>query len=74
MKNSILKMINPILAILLINQVLMALLHDLVPRKIFEVMHGGGGGLFAVAAVVHVILNWSWIKVNFFKKPQSTKG
>ena len=45
MKNSILKIINPILAILLINQVLMALLHDLLPRKVFEVMHEGGSSL-----------------------------
>jgi hypothetical protein len=71
MKNTVLKIVNPLLGILLINQVVMALLHDLLPRKVFEVMHEGGGGLFAVAAVVHVLLNWSWVKANFFRKQQA---
>ena len=67
MKNTILKIINPLLGLLLINQVLMGLLHDILPREVFEVMHEGGGIVFAVAAVLHVILNWNWIKANFFR-------
>lgn len=73
MKNSILKILNPVLAILLINQVLMGLLHDVMPRKVFEVMHEGGGGVFAVVAILHVLLNWNWVKLNFFRKPSSSR-
>ncbi len=73
MRNSILKIINPMLGVLLINQVLMGLLHDMLPRKAFEVMHEGGGIVFAIVAVLHVILNWNWIKANFFWKPKTIK-
>ena len=73
MRNSILKIINPMLGVLLINQVLMGLLHDMLPRKVFEVMHEGGGIVFAIVALLHVILNWNWIKANFFRKPPTIK-
>lgn len=69
MKNFILKIINPMLGVLLINQVVMGLLHDMLPQKVFEVMHEGGGIVFAIVALLHVILNWRWIKANFFQKP-----
>jgi uncharacterized membrane protein YraQ (UPF0718 family) len=67
MKNSILKIINPVLGVLLINQILVGLLHGVLPHEVFEVMHEGGGIVFAIMAVLHVTLNWSWIKANFFR-------
>ncbi|MBN1932711.1 MAG: hypothetical protein JW786_13995 [Desulfobacterales bacterium] len=67
-KNTILKILNPILGILLLNQVLMGLLHDILPLEVFEVLHEGGGFVFAFMAILHVILNWNWIKANFFGK------
>lgn len=73
MKNFLLKVINPMLGVLLINQVLMGLLHGMLPRKAFEVMHEGGGIAFTIVAVLHVILNWNWIKANFFRKPTTIK-
>jgi len=72
-KNSVLKIVNPILGVLLLNQVLTGLLHDVLPHKVFEVLHEGGGIVFAIVAVLHVILNWNWIKANFFRKPPTTK-
>ena len=68
MRNSILKILNPILAILFLNQILTGLLHDAIPKKAYEFFHAGGGIFFAVAAVLHVILNWNWFKANFFRK------
>jgi len=68
MKNTMLKMLNPALAVLFINQVLMGLMNDILPHKVFEVLHGGGGMVFAVLVVLHVMLNWSWVKANFFRK------
>ena len=67
-KNTILKIINPIMGILLINQVLMALMHDILPHELFEVFHVGGGFILTVVAIVHIILNWNWVKSNFFRK------
>jgi hypothetical protein len=70
---AILKILNSILAILFLNQLLTALLHDAIPKKAYEFFHAGGGISFAVAAVLHVILNWNWVKANFFKKnPKET--
>jgi hypothetical protein len=71
-KNTVLKILNPILGILLINQVLMGLLHDILPHKVFEVLHEGGGIVFAIVVILHIILNWSWIKANFFRKASET--
>lgn len=73
MKNPMLKIVNPLLGVLLVNQVLMGLLHNVLPRKVFEVMHEGGGFVFAVVAVLHVMLNWNWVKANFFRKPPIAK-
>jgi hypothetical protein len=74
MKNALLKIVNPLLGVLFINQVLMGLLYDILPRKMFEFFHGGGGIVFAVLAILHIILNWSWIKVNFLQNAPETKA
>lgn len=74
MKNTLLKIVNPVLGVLFINQVLMGLLNDFIPRKVFEVLHGGGGIFFAGVAMLHIILNWAWIKANFFRKSHETKA
>jgi hypothetical protein len=71
-KNTVLKILNPILGVLLINQVLMGLLHDILPHKVFEVLHEGGGIVFAIVVILHIILNWNWIKANFFRKAPET--
>lgn len=68
-RNSALKVLNPILAILLLNQVLSAFLSSILPRGTFALLHKGGGLVFACAATLHVILNWNWIKATFFRKP-----
>ena len=73
MKSPMLKIVNPLLGVLLVNQVLMGLLHNVLPRAVFEVMHEGGGFVFAVVAVLHVMLNWNWVKANFFRKPPTVK-
>ncbi|MCB2181522.1 MAG: hypothetical protein KQH63_05825 [Desulfobulbaceae bacterium] len=72
-KISALKIINPILAVLLISQVLTALLHDLLPKEAYEVLHGGGGIAFSAVATLHVILNWNWVKANFLNKKSTQK-
>ena len=67
-RNSILKILNPILAILLLNQILTGILHDAIPKEVYEFFHEGGGISLTLAAVLHVILNWNWVKANFYKK------
>jgi hypothetical protein len=72
-RTSVLKIVNPILGVLLFNQVMTGLLHDMLPREAYEVLHEGGGIVFAIVALLHVILNWNWIKANFFRKPPTIK-
>ena len=67
-RSSLLKILNPILALLFLNQILTGLLHDAIPKEAYEFLHEGGGICFAVAAVLHVILNWNWVKANFYRK------
>lgn len=74
MKKQTLKIVNLALGVLFINQVLMGLLNDYLPHKLFEVMHGGGGMVFAVLVVLHLMLNWGWVKANFLQKPPQTKA
>ena len=73
MRTFVLKIVNPILGVLLLNQVLTGLLHDMLPHNAYEVLHEGGGIVFAIAALLHVVLNWNWIKANFLRKPPTIK-
>ena len=67
-RNTVLKILNPILGVLLVNQILTGLFSDNLPPKAFEILHGGGGMVFTIAAILHVILNWNWVKANFFRR------
>ena len=71
-RNYILKILNPVLAVLFLNQILTGILHDAIPKEAYEFLHEGGGISFAVAAVLHVILNWNWVKTNFYRR--NSKG
>ena len=66
---TLLKIVNPLLAVLALNQATTGLLFDLLPRPVFEIIHQGGGIAFVIAAGLHVLLNWNWIKSNYLRKP-----
>ncbi|MFA7257815.1 MAG: hypothetical protein WC047_09605 [Kiritimatiellales bacterium] len=70
-RNTMLKILNPILGILVINQILTGIFAETLPHEAFEVMHEGGGFLLAGVAALHLILNWNWVKANFFKRAHS---
>lgn len=66
-KNVVLKVVNPALAILLLNQPFSALLMSVTDWDIFEGLHAGGGILLLLVAAVHLILNWKWVELNLLK-------
>ncbi len=70
-KAKALKILNPILGLLVLNQLVIGALHGSLPHIIFEVMHVGGGLVLVLGVVIHLILNWGWVRVNFFKKNSS---
>jgi len=67
-KKTVLKLINVIIAVLILSQALSATLRGLIGRDAFEVLHEGGGLLLLCGVVIHVILNWGWVKSTFLKK------
>lgn len=73
-RSSVLKIMNPILGVLLVNQIATGLLHESLSHEAYEILHGGSGLLFAVAAALHVIMNWNWVKANFLKRNAGLKS
>ena len=76
-RNMMLKLLNPILAVLFVSQIMTGIFHGSLPHEVFEIMHEGGGMLLALAALLHVVLNWNWIRTTYLKRrsnsePQTT--
>lgn len=66
-RSNMLKVLNPILAVLFLNQILTGAFHGALPHEAFEILHEVSGFVLAGVVVLHVILNWNWVKANFFK-------
>lgn len=72
-RNTILKVLNPLLGLFVLGQVATGLLHGIMPRDVFETVHSWGGIAVATAATIHLSLNWNWIKANYSRtRPEST--
>jgi hypothetical protein len=67
-KNVVLKVVNPALAILMLNQPFSGLLIAVTDWDFFEGLHVGGGVLLVFMAAVHLLLNWRWVATNLLKK------
>ncbi|MCU0596567.1 MAG: hypothetical protein MUC98_14050 [Desulfobacterota bacterium] len=66
-KNAALKVVNPALAILMLNQPFSAFLSEVTGWDVFEGLHVLGGVLLVCAAAVHIALNWKWVELNLLK-------
>jgi hypothetical protein len=66
-KATLLKIVNIIVALLFIVQAGSGIGHSVLPDQVFAI-HGTTGLVFAFFVVLHVILNWAWIRSNVFKK------
>ena len=66
-KNAVLRVVNPALAILLLNQPFSAFLFEVTGWDFFESLHVGGGILLVLVATIHLMLNWRWVTTNFLK-------
>jgi len=67
-KNKALKIVNIVLLVLLLNQACSGLFNEHYSLDAFEWLHERAALLLFVVAAVHIVLNWNWIKVNYFKK------
>lgn len=68
MKKFVLKILNPVIALLLLNQSFTALISGALSHELFEKLHQTGGALLLLGAVIHLLLNWNWVKATYFKK------
>jgi len=67
-KNTMHKILNPILLVLMANQLITGLVRSSLSHETFEFLHEGGGVLLAVLAGVHLVLNFNWVKASYFGK------
>jgi hypothetical protein len=67
-RNTLHKILNPILAVLAINQAATALLSDELSPKVFEILHQGCGFVLLGLIALHFVLNFNWVKANYFAK------
>jgi hypothetical protein len=65
-RNTVLKIINPVLGLMFLNQILTGFFHGSLSYELFELIHKGCAIIFLIIAVLHLILNWNWVKANFF--------
>lgn len=69
-QSSALKAINPILGILMVNQLVTGLFAHTLSADLFEIVHKGGGITLAFLATLHLALNWRWVKLTYFNRRQ----
>lgn len=74
-KNTAWKILTPILLVLTINQLVTALIAEfqegstpIISNETFEIIHESAGYVFVGLIFLHLILNFSWLKSNYFKK------
>jgi len=67
-KKTALKIVNVVIAVLILNQAASVGLRGLIGPEAFELLHEGGGALLLLGVVIHVILNWGWVRATFAKK------
>jgi hypothetical protein len=67
-RNTALKILNPALFLFFINQAATALFREHLSRNAFGLFHKTGGAIFIALIAIHIILNFNWIKANYFPR------
>lgn len=67
-RNTALKILNPVLVVLFVNQAVTVMFLDELPVKVFQIFHKGGGAVLLSLIALHFILNFNWVRANYFKK------
>jgi hypothetical protein len=63
-----LKITNAILLILFLCQATTGLAQPLMQDELFEILHPLVGVLLIITGIVHIILNWGWVKANLLTR------
>ena len=65
----LLKVVNVLLFLSILWQAGTGFGHRYIPYHIYVKFHFTGGILLVILVLIHVWLNWSWIKNTLFKSP-----
>lgn len=66
-KQKALKGVNLLLGITFLSVALSGVFHSWIPYVLYRQVHPLAGFLLVILVVMHVYLNWAWIKLNFLK-------
>ncbi|MBN2092918.1 DUF4405 domain-containing protein [candidate division KSB1 bacterium] len=66
-KQKALKVVNVLLALMVIGILTSAVSHDFIDKAIFEKVHPLGGFTLIILIIIHLSLNWLWVKSTYFK-------
>jgi hypothetical protein len=67
-RNTMLKILNPVLAVFFINQAITAIFRKSLSYWAFGIFHKTGGAILLCLIAVHIILNFNWVKANYFSR------
>ncbi len=60
-----LKRVNVVLFIFLLYQAVTGLLLGVMDGEVFEVIHPIGGVILLILGLIHLSLNWGWVRTSF---------
>ena len=61
---------NIVLLLSFITLVLTVVLMEFTPYAFIKEIHENAGIVFAIAALIHIYLNWAWIRTNLIDRPK----
>ncbi|KPL03217.1 MAG: hypothetical protein AMJ90_03650 [candidate division Zixibacteria bacterium SM23_73_2] len=64
----LLKAINIILFVIILCQAATGIGHDYIKEESFERIHSAGGIILVLFVLIHLVLNWGWIRSSYFAK------
>jgi hypothetical protein len=65
-----LKRVNVLLFFFLVHQAVTGLLADVMNGAVFAVMHPTGGILLVLCGLIHIGLNWGWVRSVYLTKKE----
>lgn len=73
-RQTALKIVNPLLALFMINQAATGIFHLELSNRAFTTFHEQAGYILITLAAVHLALNWNWVKAQFMSRhnPKNT--
>lgn len=67
-KVKLVRVVNMFLFLIFVLQAATGLFRRLIPPELFGRLHPASGILLTALVLIHLVLNWKWIKLNYFNK------